>query len=802
MRSKSKKQQQMLLLMMESMGKEQSAISEQTTESGACESASAKGNENKATSSKSAELDQILGNAEMRGNPISMMLQRTGANSKRNEASLNGLSSGKYPPQTIPSSKSTKENTLSENNGNTTFPIRTITLRSSNANEVRKETNSRRLPDAEFQARKKKGLCFRCNEKYSADHKCKMKELRELRMFVVVGENEEYEIVEENEPTEKGLTMLEEKDDNKAFVELSINSVVGLNGPGTMKVRGKLRDMEIIVMIDCGATHNFISEKLVKSLQIATKETAHYGVILGFGTAIQGKGVCKDVEIQLADGTLKEDFLPLKLGGVDAILGMQWLHSLGVTVGMFRSWGDQDEGFLIECRAIEVRNTEYSERCMTKTPLYESDPVQMVLKQYEDVFEWPEKLPPRREIEHHIHLKEGTDPINVRPYRYGFHRKEEMEKLVEEMLTSGVIRPSKSPFSSPNEKEHVSHMEKVVSTLRHHALYANKNKCSFAQLKIEYLGHIISREGVEVDPEKIRSIADWPVPTNVRQVCGFLGLTGYYRRFVQHYKFIAAPLTQLLKKGGFKWNKEVEEAFKKLKKAMLSLPILALPNIDQPFEIETNASGFGVGAILTQLKRSIAFYSHTLAMRDRAKPAYERELMAVVLAVQRWRPYLLGTRAADALSRKPSEVQFCGISAPILVDLKTIKEEVEKDEKLHMLVTKGKNNMRNQKNGIVATVGGILVQYYLSEVAGSFSFSEWQAQQEETLGYQKNNAGGWEVLIRWKELPEHEASWESYEEIQRQYPTFHLEDKVNLKGGSNVRPPIKFVYRMRNKTHV
>ncbi|KAL0545229.1 hypothetical protein IC582_020379 [Cucumis melo] len=195
-----------------------------------------------------------------------------------------------------------------------------------------------------------------------------------------------------------------------------------------------------------------------------------------------------------------------------------------------------------------------------------------------------------------------------------------------------------------NEKEHVSHMEKVVSTLRHHALYANKNKCSFAQLKIEYLGHIISREGVEVDPEKIRSIADWPVPTNVRQVCGFLGLTGYYRRFVQHYEFIAAPLTQLLKKGGFKWNKEVEEAFEKLKKAMLSLPILALPNIDQPFEIETNASGFGVGAILTQLKRSIAFYSHTLAMRDRAKPAYERELMAVVLAVQRWRPYLLGTR--------------------------------------------------------------------------------------------------------------------------------------------------------------
>lgn len=85
--------------------------------------------------------------------------------------------------------------------------------------------------------------------------------------------------------------MLEVKEENKAFVELSINSIVGLNDPGTMKVRGKLQGMEVIIMIDCWATHNFIPEKIVKALQIPTKDTAHYGVILGFGTAIQGKGV-------------------------------------------------------------------------------------------------------------------------------------------------------------------------------------------------------------------------------------------------------------------------------------------------------------------------------------------------------------------------------------------------------------------------------------------------------------------------------------------------------------------------------
>ena len=113
---------------------------------------------------------------------------------------------------------------------------------------------------------------------------------------------------EEKESMEKGLAVLEVKEDNKTYVELSINSVVGLNDLGTMKVRGKLLGMEVIIMIDCGATHNFIFEKILKSLQIPTKETAYYGVILGSGTAIQGKGVCENVEIQLKNWNLKEDF--------------------------------------------------------------------------------------------------------------------------------------------------------------------------------------------------------------------------------------------------------------------------------------------------------------------------------------------------------------------------------------------------------------------------------------------------------------------------------------------------------------
>ena len=161
---------------------------------------------------------------------------------------------------------------------------------------------------------------------------------------------------------------------------------------------------------------------------------------------------------------------------------------------------------------------------------------------------------------------------------------------------------------------------------------------------MDYFGHVITGNGAEVDPEKIRLIAEWPKPTNVWETRGFLGVTGYYHKFVHQYGAIVALLTQLLKKGSFKWSEEANEAFEKLKKAMMSLPVLALPNFDQPFEIETNASGFGIGAVLIQAKRPIAFYSHTLAMRDKGRPVYERELMAVVLAVQRRRPYLLGAK--------------------------------------------------------------------------------------------------------------------------------------------------------------
>lgn len=190
--------------------------------------------------------------------------------------------------------------------------------------------------------------------------------------------------------------------------------------------------------------------------------------------------------------------------------------------------------------------------------------------------------------------------------------------------------------------DHLRHIRAVFDVLQQHRLFLKHAKCAFAASSVAYLGHVVSAAGVAMDPTKVQAVRDWPQLRSARAVRGFLGLAGYYRKFVHNYGTIAAPLTALLRKEGFSWSPEAAAAFAALKDAVTSAPVLALPDFTKLFVVECDASSHGFGAVLVQDSHPIAFFSRPVAPRHRALAAYERELIGLVHAIRHWRPYLWG----------------------------------------------------------------------------------------------------------------------------------------------------------------
>jgi transposase InsO family protein len=190
--------------------------------------------------------------------------------------------------------------------------------------------------------------------------------------------------------------------------------------------------------------------------------------------------------------------------------------------------------------------------------------------------------------------------------------------------------------------EHLQHLCAILDVLRSHRLHVKQSKCSFATETVSYLGHIISADGVAMDSTKVDAMSSWPVPASAHALRGFLGLAGYYRRFIMDFGAVAAPLTQLLKKNAFLWSDAATTAFEALKKALTEALVLHLPDFSQEFVVDCDASGSGFGAILHQRGGPIAYFSRQFAPRHLNLAAYERELIGLVQAVRHWRPYLWG----------------------------------------------------------------------------------------------------------------------------------------------------------------
>ncbi|GJS10090.1 putative reverse transcriptase domain-containing protein [Tanacetum coccineum] len=329
------------------------------------------------------------------------------------------------------------------------------------------------------------------------------------------------------------------------------------------------------------------------------------------------------------------------------------------------------------------------------------------VREFPEVF--PEDLPglpPIRQVEFQIDLVPGVAPVARAPYRLASSEMEELSTQLQELSDKGFIRASSSPWGAPvlfvKKKDGSFRMcinyrelnkltidlrsgyhqlrvrdEDILKTafrtryghyefqvmpfgltnapavfmdlmnrlLKKEELYAKFSKCDFWLSKVQFLGHVIDSEGIHVDPAKIESIKDWESPKAPTKIRQFLGLAGYYRRFIEGFSKIAKPMTKLTQKSvKFNWGKKEETAFQTLKQKLCSAPILALPEGSENFVVYCDASHKGLGAVLMQKEKVIAYASRQLKIHEKNYTTHDLELGAVVFALKMWRHYLYGTK--------------------------------------------------------------------------------------------------------------------------------------------------------------
>jgi hypothetical protein len=657
------------------------------------------------------------------------------------------------------------------------------------SNTVSSSTNSspkpkipfRKLTQEEMAARREQNLCYNCDETFTPQHRCK------ARFYMFFPE-------EDMEITDPALAFDAIPEDTATpppptDAQLSLHAMSGFPTPNTFRIVGTIAKNQFTILVDSGSTQNFIQDRVAKYLGLpVTPASQPFKVMVGNGNTLDCTSQCTNVDFKIQGNKFVADFYILPLGGAEVVLGVPWLIKLGPILMDYTTLKMQ---FNYLGRPIELKadapfkpkdiSAPQVKRCVatnsvslllhlqhipdsSSVALPESPIISNLLNRFHTLFEAPSSLPPPRPHDHRIHLIPDSSPVNVRPYRYPYYQKAEIEKQIAEMLQSGMIRPSRSPFSSlvllvkkkdgswrccidyralnaitikdrfpmptidellddlgsaswfskldlrqgfhqirmheddipktafrthqghyeyrvmpfglsnaPSTfqaamndllrpflrrfvavffddilvysvsiEDHAQHLEQVFSTLLSAQFYLKQSKCLFAQRQLEYLGHIISGQGVQVDPAKISAMVDWPVPTTTTSLRGFLGLTGFYRKFIRNYAAIATPLTKLLRKDAFHWTDEAQLAFDSLKQAMIEAPLLVSPDFTLPFILETDASGHAMGAVLMQNNHPIAFFSKQFCQRLLNSSTYVRELHAITTAVKKWRQYLLG----------------------------------------------------------------------------------------------------------------------------------------------------------------
>ncbi|GJY78017.1 putative reverse transcriptase domain-containing protein [Tanacetum coccineum] len=212
---------------------------------------------------------------------------------------------------------------------------------------------------------------------------------------------------------------------------------------------------------------------------------------------------------------------------------------------------------------------------------------------------------------------------------------------------------------SKSEEEHEVHLKTILDLLKKEKLYAKFSKCEFWLKEVQFLGHVVNRDGIHMDPSKVESVKNWKIPESSTEIRSFLGLAGYYRRFIENFSKIAKPLTLLTQKNKtYVWGNEQDEAFRILKEKLCNAPVLALPDGPDDFVVYCDASKQGFGCVLMQRGKVIAYASRQLKKHEKNYTTHDLELGAVVFALKIWRHYLYGTKSVIYTDHKSLQYIF------------------------------------------------------------------------------------------------------------------------------------------------
>ncbi|KAL5545109.1 hypothetical protein UlMin_008893 [Ulmus minor] len=474
-------------------------------------------------------------------------------------------------------------------------------------------------------------------------------------------------------------------------------------------------NLPLHVLFDSGATHSFVSSVCASRMnRIRELISRVFRTSLPSGDVLISTHWLRAIPVLVSNRELYVDLIMLDLHDYDVILGMDFLSKYNATIEcrhrrvVFRpTEGDEfsyvGEGgrshkvIISSMRARKLLSSGcqgYLATVVDTTHEEKFKPEEIaVVREFPDVF--PEELPgipPEREISFEIELLPGSAPVSKAPYRMAPAELKELQIQLQELLDKGFIRPSYSPWGAP-----VLFVKKKDGTLRMCIDYRELNKltiknkyplpriddlfdqlkgCDFWLSKVHFLGHVVSKEGVSVDPAKVEAVSKWAAPTSVTEIRSFLGLAGYYRRFVEGFSKIASPLTALTRKG----------------KKLTTAPTLTLPTEDEDFVIFSDASKLGLGAVLMQKGKVIAYASRQLKEHEKNYPTHDLELAAVELNMRqrRWLELVKdydceilyhpgkANRVADALSRKTSAtlMSIQGLPKHLQGDINSLELEI------------------------------------------------------------------------------------------------------------------------------